>query len=159
MRVGWGFDAHRFDEHPPLILGGVVVSNERGVAATSDGDLVVHAVIDALLGAAAIGDLGTFFPSSDPRWRGADSFDLLAHTLTEVGSAGWRATFVDVTIVAETLRISGFRAAIQSNLAAGLSLDTTEVSVKATTTDGLGFIGRDQGIAVTAAVTVASSLG
>lgn len=156
VRVGWGFDAHRFDDHPPLILGGVVVSTDRGLAATSDGDLVVHAVIDGLLGAAALGDIGTLFPSSDSRWRGVDSFDMLAHALTEVEAAGWRPTFVDTTIVAETVRMSSFRQAIQSNLARGLAIDPSAVSVKATTTDGLGFIGRDEGIAVMAAVTVMS---
>jgi 2-C-methyl-D-erythritol 2,4-cyclodiphosphate synthase len=154
IRVGWGFDAHRFDAHPPLILGGVVVSSDRGIAATSDGDLVVHAVIDGLLGAAALGDIGTFFPSSDQRWHGVDSFEMLAHVMTGVASVGWHATFVDVTIIAETVRMSGFRQAIQSNLATAMGIDPTAVSVKATTTDGLGFIGRDEGIAVTAAVTV-----
>ncbi len=159
IRVGLGFDAHRFDDHPPLILGGVVVSTDRGLAATSDGDLVVHAVVDGLLGAAALGDLGTFFPSTDSRWHGADSFYLLAHALKEVELSGWRPSFVDVTIVAETVRLSSFRPAIEANLAAGLALDPTAVNVKATSTDGLGFIGRDEGIAVMAAVTVTTTAG
>lgn len=159
VRVGWGFDAHRFDENPPLILGGVVVSSDRGIAATSDGDLVVHAVIDGLLGAAALGDIGAFFPSSEPRWHGANSFDMLAHAMTEVARAGWRPSFVDVTIVAETVRMSDFRQEIQSNLATGLRLDSTAVNVKATSTDGLGFLGRDEGIAVMAAVTAISAEG
>ena len=153
-RVGWGFDAHRFDEHPPLMLGGVVVSEERGVAATSDGDVVVHALIDGLLGGAALGDIGSFFPSTDSRWHGVDSLEMLDRTLTEVSAAGWRATFVDVTIVAETVRVSGHRDAIRSKLAAALGLETNSVSVKATSTDGLGFVGRDEGIAVTAMVTM-----
>lgn len=153
-RVGWGFDAHRFDEHPPLILGGVVISEQRGVAATSDGDVVVHAVIDGLLGGAALGDIGSFFPSSDSRWHGVDSFEMLSRILTEVSAAGWRATFVDVTIVAETVRVSGHRHAIRSKLAAALGLEPGSVSVKATSTDGLGFIGRDEGIAATAVVTM-----
>ena len=157
IRVGWGFDAHRFDDHPPLILGGVVVSSDRGLAATSDGDLVVHAVVDGLLGAAALGDLGTFFPSTDSRWHGVDSFDLLAHALKEVELSGWLPSFVDVTIVAETVRLSSFRPTIRANLAAGLGLDPAAVNVKATSTDGLGFIGRDEGIAVMAAVTVTAA--
>lgn len=159
IRVGWGFDAHRFDENPPLILGGVVVSTDRGLAATSDGDLVVHAVIDGLLGSAALGDIGAFFPSADPRWNGVNSFDMLAHALQEAAVAGWRPSFVDVTIVAESVRVSGFRQEIQSNLAIGLALDPTAVNVKATSTDGLGFIGRDEGIAVMAAVTAIPAEG
>lgn len=154
IRVGWGFDAHRFGGEPPLLLGGAVASSERGVEATSDGDLVTHAVIDALLGAAALGDLGSFFPSEDPIWRGADSFHMLDLALSELAAHGWRPTFVDVTVIAQTIRVGPIREEIRVNLAAGLGLDASAVSVKATTTDRMGWIGTDEGIASAATATV-----
>ena len=154
LRVGWGFDAHRFGGEPPLILGGVEASTDRGVEATSDGDIVVHAVIDALLGAAALGDLGTFFPSDDPIWHGADSFHMLELTLSELTAHGWRPTFVDVTVIAQSVRVGPIREEIRINLAAALGLDASSVSVKATTTDRMGSIGADEGIAAAATATV-----
>lgn len=154
LRVGWGFDAHRFGGEPPLILGGVEASADRGVEATSDGDLVVHAVIDALLGAAALGDLGTFFPSDDPIWHGADSFHMLELTLSELTAHGWRPTFVDVTVIAQSVRVGPIREEIRINLAAALGLDAGAVSVKATSTDRMGSIGADEGIAAAATATV-----
>ncbi len=156
IRVGWGFDAHRFGGEPPLILGGVEASSERGVEATSDGDIVAHAVIDALLGAVALGDLGSFFPSDDPIWHGADSFHMLDLTLSELAAHGWRPTFVDVTVIAQTVRVGPIREEIRINLAAGLGLDAGAVGVKATTTDGMGWIGADEGIAAAATATVES---
>lgn len=154
VRVGWGFDAHRFGGDPPLLLGGVEASSERGVEATSDGDIVVHAVIDALLGAAALGDLGSFFPSDDPVWHGADSFHMLELSLAELAAHGWRPTFVDVTVIAQTVRVGPIREGIRVNLAAGLGLDASAISVKATTTDRMGWIGADEGLASAATVTV-----
>ncbi len=154
VRVGWGFDAHRFGGDPPLLLGGVEASAERGVEATSDGDIVAHAVIDALLGAAALGDLGTFFPSDDPIWHGADSFHMLDLTLSELSAHGWRPTFVDVTVIAQSIRVGPIREEIRINLAAALGLDPNAVSVKATTTDRMGAIGADEGIAAAATATV-----
>ena len=136
-------------------LGGVVASTDIGVAATSDGDLVVHALIDALLGAAALGDLGSFFPSSDPQWLGVDSFSLLAKAVSAAAGAGWQAQFVDVTIVSQSIRIAPIRSAIRENLARALGLGLESVSVKATTTDTMGWIGRDEGLAVAASVTAA----
>lgn len=154
MRVGWGFDAHRYGGSPPVRCAGVVVDPQRGVAATSDGDVPAHAVADALLGAAALGDLGAHFPSSDPRWRGADSMGLLAEVVERVAAAGFRPASLDVTVVAETVRVAPHREAIRAALARVLGLPVGAVSVKATSTDGMGFLGRDEGIAAVAVAVV-----
>lgn len=157
-RVGWGFDAHRLDGDPPLKLGGVVVSETRGVTATSDGDLVAHAVTDALLGACVLGDIGEHFPSDDPEWAGADSMGLLRSAVDMANGAGWRPSHIDVTVIAESVRVSPHRDAITANLADASRLSADAVSVKATTTDGLGFIGRDEGVAAVAVVTAIPSV-
>jgi len=151
MRVSWGFDAHRFGGEPPVRLAGVVVDTDRGVRATSDGDLVAHAVADALLGAAGLGDLGVHFPSSDPRWEGADSMDLLGRVVALCSDID--VAFVDVTVIVQEIRVAPHRHAIQDALAAVLGIDSGLVSVKATTTDGMGAIGAGEGIAATAVVT------
>jgi 2-C-methyl-D-erythritol 2,4-cyclodiphosphate synthase len=153
-RVGWGFDAHPLDGEPPLLLGGVIVSDSVGVSATSDGDLLAHAVIDALLGASCLGDLGEHFPPDDPDLEGADSMELLVRTVGMAAGAGWRVDHVDATVISESVRIAAFRSEIRSQLAGALELEIEAVSVKATTTDGLGFIGRGEGLAVVAVVTV-----
>jgi 2-C-methyl-D-erythritol 2,4-cyclodiphosphate synthase len=154
-RVGWGFDAHRLDGEPPLKLGGVIVSESEGVSATSDGDVVAHAVADALLGACVLGDLGGHFPSSDPANLGADSMVLLGRVVVLARDAGWQSVHVDVTVLAESVRVAPHRETIARNLADPLSLPLDAVSVKATTTDGLGFVGRGEGLAAMAMVTVA----
>ncbi len=151
MRVSWGFDAHRLGGDPPVRLAGVVVDSARGVLATSDGDLVAHAVADALLGAAGLGDLGEHFPSSDPQWEGADSMDLLRSVVAMCSQLD--LSFVDVTVIAEDVRVAPHREAIRENLAAALGVEPGQVSVKATTTDGMGAIGAGDGIAATAVVT------
>jgi 2-C-methyl-D-erythritol 2,4-cyclodiphosphate synthase len=153
-RVGWGFDVHRLDGDPPLRLGGVVVSDSIGVTATSDGDVLAHAVTDALLGACVLGDMGEHFPSTDSASQGADSMGLLRSAVDMARSAGWRTAHVDVTVVAETIRISPHRDPIASNLSNVLAVDVGAVSVKATSTDRLGFIGTGEGLAVIAVVTV-----
>ncbi len=153
-RVGWGFDAHRFAPEGTVRLGGVVVDDRRGVAATSDGDVLAHAVADALLGAAALGDLGDLYPSADPRWQGADSMELLRGVVTRLAGAGFAPAAVDGTVIAQTVRVAPHRAAIREALAELLGLPVAAVSVKATTTDGLGFLGRDEGIAAAAVATV-----
>lgn len=150
MRIGWGFDAHRFGGDPPLVLGGVTVDRTRGLVATSDGDVAAHALADALLGAGGLGDLGSHFPSSDPRWAGADSVELLRLVAGMADDAGIVVEHADVTIIAEDVRVAPFRDAIRAGLASALGIDVAAVSVKATTTDGLGFIGRDEGVAATA---------
>jgi 2-C-methyl-D-erythritol 2,4-cyclodiphosphate synthase len=156
-RVGWGFDAHRLDGEPPLKLGGVVVSETHGVTATSDGDVLAHAVTDAVMGACALGDIGEHFPSHDPSMAGVDSIFLLRQAATMATAAGWRVAHVDVTVVVEEVRVSPHRAAIVANLADALAADPGAVSVKATTTDGLGFVGRGEGLAAVAVVTVTPS--
>lgn len=158
MRVGWGFDAHRFGGPPPIVLGGVEISSEMGVAATSDGDVAAHAVADALLGAANLGDLGSHFPSSDPRWAGADSLDLLRAVVAMAAARGVVPSFCDVTVIAERVRVAPHRQAIREGLAAALGLKASAVSVKATTTDGLGMLGRGEGLAA-AAVLTAETVG
>ncbi len=154
FRVGWGFDAHRLDGQPPLLLGGVTVSDSVGVSATSDGDLLAHAVMDAVLGACSLGDLGEHFPSDDPDLAGADSMRLLARVVAMATRAGWRVSHLDATVIAEAVRVASFRGEIRDRLASALGLDPESISVKATTTDGLGFIGRGEGLAVVAVVTV-----
>ena len=151
MRVSWGFDAHQLGGDPPILFAGVVVDSERGVLATSDGDLVAHAVADALLGAAGLGDLGAHFPSSDPRWEDADSMDLLARVVAMCSQIEVR--YVDVTVIAQDVRVSPHRQAIGEALARVLGVEADLVSVKATTTDGMGAIGAGEGIAATAVVT------
>lgn len=157
MRVGSGFDAHRFGGPPPIVLGGVVVDEERGLDATSDGDVAVHALIDAMLGAAALGDLGSHFPSSDERWHGASSLDLLRHTAGLLASAGFAIANADVTIVAQDVRVSPYRDAMRSAIAEAIGVDVGAISVKATTTDGLGFAGRSEGIVATAVALIEST--
>lgn len=153
-RTGWGFDVHPLVGAPPLLLGGVVVSEDLGVSATSDGDVLAHAVTDAVLGAAVLGDLGEHFPSQDPTLEGADSMVLLRRAATMALGRGWRVAHVDATVVAESVRVAPYREAIRLGLADALGLDVEAVSVKATTSDGLGFVGRGEGLAAVAVVTV-----
>lgn len=155
-RTGWGFDAHRLGGEPPLRLGGVSVSETMGVIATSDGDVLAHAVTDALLGAAVLGDMGEHFPSDDPAYSGADSMDLLRRAVASARSSGWRVDHVDATVVAQEVRVAPHRAKIRAGLADALELAVDRVSVKATTSDGLGLIGEGEGIAAMAVVTVLS---
>lgn len=157
MRVGWGVDAHRFEAEGRVVLGGVVVDETRGVEATSDGDVLAHALADALLGAVALGDLGEHYPSADPRWWGADSMDLLRDVVARVAEVGHRVSSVDTTVVAQDVRVGPHRAEIRTSLADALGVDETDVSVKATSTDHLGFTGRGEGIAALAAVVLVES--
>jgi 2-C-methyl-D-erythritol 2,4-cyclodiphosphate synthase len=153
MRVGFGVDAHQFGGSDPLIIGGVVVDTERSVEATSDGDVALHALIDAMLGAGALGDLGLHFPSSDPTWHGASSIDMLLEAKRMLAEAGLHVASVDLTVIAQSVRIAPHRDAMCARIAAALDIDVNVVSVKATSTDGMGFIGRDEGIAASAVVT------
>ena len=153
IRVGWGFDAHPLTDEPPLILGGVQVSDTHGVDATSDGDVVAHAVTDALLGACVLGDIGQHFPSDDPAIGGADSMFLLRQAATMAMATGWVPAHVDVTVVAEEIRVNPHRDAMRDHLADALGMSAANLSVKATTTDGLGFAGRGEGLAAMAVVT------
>ena len=151
VRIGSGLDVHAFGDASPgatLVLGGVSIPSHAPLEGHSDADVVAHAVIDALLGAAGLGDIGTRFGVDDPQLDGADSMGMLAVVAAEVRDEGWRAGNVDVTVVAARPRIAEHRAAIREGLAEALGVDPAAVSVKATTTDGLGSIGRGEGVAV-----------
>ncbi|HEX5375356.1 MAG TPA: 2-C-methyl-D-erythritol 2,4-cyclodiphosphate synthase [Solirubrobacterales bacterium] len=150
MSVGIGYDSHRFAEGRRLILGGVEIEHARGLAGHSDADVLTHAVIDALLGAAGMGDIGTLFPDDEDRWRDADSIDLLR---TVVGTVSGRIVNVDATLVCEEPRIGPFRAEMERTLAEATS---ARVSVKATTNEGMGWIGRGEGIGCIAVASVDS---
>jgi 2-C-methyl-D-erythritol 2,4-cyclodiphosphate synthase len=157
MRVGNGVDVHAFADGVPLWLGGVPIAHARGLAGHSDGDCAVHALIDALLGATGQADIGTWFPSSDERWRGARSTALLAHVWRTLTDQGWRLENADVTIVAAEPKLAPHRAAMRQAIADALSTDAERVNVKATTTDGLGALGRAEGVLAMATVLVTRS--
>jgi 2-C-methyl-D-erythritol 2,4-cyclodiphosphate synthase len=147
MRVGWGVDAHRFESEGAVLLAGVLADSTRGIAATSDGDVVAHAVVDAILGAAVMGDIGSRHPSDDPSSVDLDSMTMLGAAVRDVTAAGFSVASVDVTVVAQTVRVDPIRDEMRASLAAVIGIPITAVSVKATTTDGLGFTGRDEGLA------------
>ena len=147
LRVGIGFDAHSLEGGIPLVLGGVSFDYPRGLAGHSDGDVIAHALIDAILGAANLGDIGSLFPSSDEQYRGASSLDLLWEAYREVREAGWELVNADCVLVAEEPRIGAVRDEMCERLAGALGIEAARVSVRATTTDGLGFSGRGEGLA------------
>lgn len=147
LRVGIGVDAHAFEDGVQLVLGGVPIEYPRGLAGHSDGDVVVHALIDALLGAANLGDIGSLFPSNDEQYRGAASLDLLWEAYREVREAGFELVNADCVLVGEEPRIGEVRDEMCERLAGALGVDADQVSVRATTTDGLGFTGRREGLA------------
>ena len=154
MRVGVGYDVHPLVEGRLLVLAGVTIPHDRGLAGHSDGDVVTHAVVDALLGAAALGDIGSYFPSDDPQYENMESLSLLAKSALLLRESGWQAANLDVTIVAERPRLASHVPQMRRSLAATLKMDVDAVSVKATTTDGLGAIGRGEGIAAHAVVAI-----
>ena len=147
LRVGIGFDAHVFEEGVPLVLGGVAIDYPRGLAGHSDGDVVSHALIDALLGAANLGDIGSLFPSEDDQYRGASSLDLLWEAYREVRDAGFELVNADCVLVGEEPRIGAVREEMSERLAGALGVEAGRVAVRATTTDRLGFTGRGEGLA------------
>jgi 2-C-methyl-D-erythritol 2,4-cyclodiphosphate synthase len=150
LRVGLGFDAHALEEGVPLVLGGVAIDYPRGLAGHSDGDVIAHALIDAMLGAANLGDIGSLFPSGDEEYRGASSLDLLWEAYRQVREAGWELVNADCVLVGEEPRIGEIRGDMAERLAGALGVDRGLVSVSATTTDGLGFTGRGEGLAAQA---------
>ena len=154
-RTGMGYDVHPLVEGRPLVLGGVTVPFDRGLLGHSDGDVLSHAVVDAVLGGAGLGDIGRHFPSEDERYRDAVSLTLLAEAVRLAAESGWRAEYVDATIVAESPRLSPILDAASRNLAESLGVTAESVNLKATTTDGLGFAGRGEGIAAMAVATLA----
>ena len=153
-RSGIGVDVHPLVSGRPLVLGGVTIPFEKGVAGHSDGDVLIHAVIDALLGGAGLGDIGTHFPSSDSQYEGIASARLLGLTLDLLSRHGWRPLYVDATILAERPALRPFMDRMRQALATSLGLDLPNVNLKATTTDGLGFVGRGEGIGSLAVATV-----
>ncbi|HEY8448860.1 MAG TPA: 2-C-methyl-D-erythritol 2,4-cyclodiphosphate synthase [Bacillota bacterium] len=147
FRVGFGFDVHAFAPARPLVLGGVRIPYERGLAGHSDADVLTHAVMDALLGAAGTGDIGLHFPDSDPSLRGAFSLALLAQVASQIAQRGWYPVNLDATVVAQAPRLAPHIPAMRRNLAERLSISEGRVNIKATTSEGLGFTGRGEGIA------------
>jgi 2-C-methyl-D-erythritol 2,4-cyclodiphosphate synthase len=157
LRIGTGFDVHALVPGRPLLLGGVKIPHTHGLQGHSDADVLLHAVADALLGALALGDLGHWFPPDDPRYAGADSAVLLAQVVAEVSRRGWRAANLDCTVIAERPKLAPHVPAMRERLAAVLGVELERVSVKATTTEALGFTGRGEGIAAQAVVLLESA--
>ena len=150
QRVGFGFDAHRFAEGRPLVLGGVRLDHPRGLEGWSDADALLHAIADAILGAAALGDIGRHFPPGDPEWKDADSRELLRAAVALAGRAGWVVENVDATVLAEAPRIGPHADAMREAIAAACAIDPERVGLKATTLEGMGLVGREEGIAAMA---------
>ncbi|CEA06079.1 2-C-methyl-D-erythritol 2,4-cyclodiphosphate synthase [Pseudomonas saudimassiliensis] len=148
MRIGHGYDVHRFGEGDFITLGGLQIAHDRGLVAHSDGDVVLHALTDAILGAAALGDIGRHFPDTDPQFKGADSRVLLRHALSLVHAKGWQVGNVDVTIAAQAPKLSSHIETMCERVAEDLQVTRDQVNIKATTTEKLGFVGRKEGIAV-----------
>ena len=157
LRIGIGYDVHAFGDGDHVVLGGVRLPFARGVLAHSDGDVLLHALCDALLGALALGDIGVHFPPSDERWRDADSRGLLRQVAAMVAAHGWRVGNVDAVVVCEAPRLAPHVAAMRANIAGDLAIALDAVSIKATTSERLGFTGRGEGIAAQAVVLVERS--
>jgi len=154
VRTGIGYDSHRLVAGRRLVLGGVELASDLGLAGHSDADVLAHAVIDAVLGAAGLGDIGMHFPDTDERWRDADSVELLRSAIALVRGAGYAVTGVDATVVLETPKLGEARQAIRERLAQALGLEAEHVNVKATTGEGIGFVGRGEGVAAIAIATL-----
>ncbi|WP_318010351.1 2-C-methyl-D-erythritol 2,4-cyclodiphosphate synthase [Modicisalibacter tunisiensis] len=152
MRIGHGFDVHRFGEGDHVMIGGVRIAHDHGVIAHSDGDVLLHALCDALLGACALGDIGRHFPDTDPRWAGADSRALLRDVMARVAEAGYAVVNLDATVIAQAPRLAAHIPAMRETIAGDLDVALGAVNVKATTTERLGFTGRGEGIAAEAVV-------
>ena len=152
IRIGYGCDVHRFAEGRDLILCGVKLPYEKGLLGHSDADVAVHALIDALLGALALGDIGHFYPDTDPRYSGADSMELLRNTLAHEAFSVWRISNVDLTLITQKPKLAPYIAVMRESLAEALSLETGRVSIKAKTNEGMGFVGRLEGMEARAVV-------
>ncbi len=152
LRIGQGFDVHALVEGRPLILGGVTIAHTHGLLGHSDADALLHAITDALLGAAGLGDIGRLFPDTDPQFKGADSRALLREAYRRVQASGWQLVNLDATIHAQAPKIGPHSAAMAANIASDLGVSTTEVNIKAKTNEGLGHLGRQEGIAANAVV-------
>ena len=156
MTAGIGYDCHQLVAGRPLIIGGVTIDHDRGLDGHSDADVLTHAIIDAMLGAAGLGDIGEHFPDTDARYKGADSLALLAATITLLQEAGLRTAHVDATVIMERPKLGPHKLAIRERLAMALGLEPGHVNVKATRGEGMGFVGREEGVATLAVVTVES---
>ena len=154
IRTGIGVDSHRFELGRPLILGGVDIPHEEGLAGHSDADVLTHAIIDAMLGAAGLGDIGQHFPDTDARFKDADSLELLRTVVVFLGQNGFRVQHIDATVMMERPKLAPYRDAIRESLAAALGLALGHVNVKATTGEGMGFVGRAEGVAALATATL-----
>jgi 2-C-methyl-D-erythritol 2,4-cyclodiphosphate synthase len=154
MRVGFGFDVHAFGPGDALVLGGVRIPHSRGVIAHSDGDVLLHALVDALLGAAGLGDIGEHFPDSDPRWRGAESQQFVKATLEMLQRRSWRIVNADLTLLAQQPQLAPWREQIRHSIAALLGVPIADINLKATTTEHLGFVGRNEGLAAMVTVLI-----
>lgn len=152
MRIGHGYDVHRFQSGDFITLGGVQIAHNKSFVAHSDGDVLLHALTDALLGAAALGDIGQHFPDTDPAYKGADSRQLLRNVVALLEQDGWAVGNVDSTVLAQAPKMAPHILSMRENIAADLSVALDQVNVKATTTEGLGFVGREEGIAAHAVV-------
>jgi 2-C-methyl-D-erythritol 2,4-cyclodiphosphate synthase len=152
MRIGIGYDSHRFEEGRPLVLGGVQIPSERGLVGWSDADVVAHALIDAILGAASLGDIGRMFPPDNPKWKDASSIDLLRRASLKAAEAGYSLTHADITIIAEQPKLAPYMDEMRERLADGAIAGFSNLSLKAKTNEGMGFIGRGEGIAAIAVV-------
>jgi 2-C-methyl-D-erythritol 2,4-cyclodiphosphate synthase len=157
MRIGHGYDVHRFGAGDSIVLGGVRIAHSQGLIAHSDGDVLIHAVCDALLGAVGLGDIGRHFPDSDPAYSGVDSRQLLVEVLRLVSAPGWAIGNLDATIIAQAPRLAPHIPAMEANLAADLNCGVSRINVKATTTESLGFTGRGEGLAAHAVVLLTAA--
>jgi 2-C-methyl-D-erythritol 2,4-cyclodiphosphate synthase len=157
LRIGLGVDAHALEPGVPLVLGGVAIEHDRGLAGFSDGDVIAHALTDAILGAAGLGDIGTLFPSGDERFRGADSLHLLAEACRQAREAGFELVNADCVLIGEEPRVAPHRAAMRARLAEAVGAPVEDVNVRATTTDRLGFTGRGEGLAAQAVALLRSA--
>ena len=157
FRIGFGYDSHRLEFGLPLRLGGVDIESERGCVAHSDGDAVIHALCDALLGAAALGDIGTHFPDNDATFKGIDSRILLQKTVELLQNENWKVNNIDVTIILEKPKLANYKPLIQNELARILQVNSSVVSVKAKTNEKMGFLGRGEGVAVAVAASIVRS--
>jgi 2-C-methyl-D-erythritol 2,4-cyclodiphosphate synthase len=154
LRVGIGYDSHPFAPGRPLILGGILIPSEFGLVGHSDADAICHAITDAILGAAALGDIGEMFPDSDPKNKDRDSIEMLEAVVEKLAGAGYRVGQLDVSVITETPRLSPYREKIRARLATALGIDSTSVSVKGKTNEGMGWIGRKEGLACIAIATL-----
>jgi 2-C-methyl-D-erythritol 2,4-cyclodiphosphate synthase len=154
VATGIGWDSHRLVEGRPLILAGVRIEHDRGLAGHSDADVLTHAVIDALLGAACLGDIGEHFPDDDPRWKDADSLALLGNVCSRLVAEGWKVTNVDVSVLLERPKLRSHREAMREGLAGAIGISPQRINVKATTGEGMGFVGREEGVGALAVATI-----